>query len=149
MGLNIGVYGIYRGIKAMYIGRITGKQKNTFKVINKETESKYYKIKKILKYLSYFMLWIPGLLGGRVVVLSIPICLGIGMSIISILRESKLENAYEYQNGIKYRGKFYKWSKVEDTGIYGRYLKMRIGNSDLERVRDNSNTDSELTIAST
>jgi hypothetical protein len=122
----LGFYSIYEASTWLYQKRIGGSFKKQIRVFNKSKLRKFYKQRRIAKYIFYLAMCVPQIIWKNNLYGTLPFCLGIGLSIINIIQEKEIEIAFEYENGIKYRGKMYRWSKVKNLGEMDDYSEMEL-----------------------
>ena len=126
VGVLFGIYSIYEGATWLYQKRIGGSFKKQIRVFNKLKLRKFYKQRRIIKYLFYLAMCIPQIIWKNNLYGTLPFCIGIGLSIINIMREKEIEIAYEYENGIKYRGRMYRWLKIKNLGEMDGYSEIEL-----------------------
>jgi hypothetical protein len=123
--------------RRLYLRVVGGKILRKGRVLNKKRIDGSYKRYRIIKYVAGISLCLPGIIMHGKYLSSIPLFIGIALSIVNIINENKYEVLFEFKNGISYRGKYENWGKVELLYENDEYKEIRINGNELYYYKDN------------
>jgi len=125
----------------LYIRIVGGRKLSVVKVLNIKRNYPGFKRNKIIKG-GIFLIWcIPGLFFKDQLLVSVPLIIGVILSLNEIIKESKYETAIEYERGMEYNNRFERWSNIRFISSNNEYHEIHFNNDDLYYFIDHDEDD--------